>query len=49
MTTERARQLLGVDAQNLSDKELEELLNSLSALADIFIEQSIRIVDVKQR
>lgn len=41
MTTERFKELLGREAQSLTDQELENNLRSLSALADIFIEQMV--------
>lgn len=41
MTIERFKELLGKEVQSLTDHELEGDLRSLSALADIFIEQMV--------
>lgn len=45
MTEKKARQILGEVGKNLSSEELEKIITSLSALADIFLEQSKTVID----
>ena len=38
MTTEKARQILGQEADTMTDYEIQDLLNFFSALADLAID-----------
>ena len=40
MTIEKARELLGKEAVAMTDQQVEEYLDSLGVLVDVFIEQS---------
>lgn len=42
LTIERCRQILGERAQNLTDKEVEELRDRVYALADVSLEQALK-------
>ena len=40
MTKSKAKKILGKIATTLEDKELQKIIMSLSALADVFVEQN---------
>ncbi|HKC04907.1 MAG TPA: hypothetical protein VKC54_03485 [Patescibacteria group bacterium] len=45
MTINNAKQILGKVNKDMSDQDLEQIIKSLSNLADIFIEQQKGIVN----
>jgi hypothetical protein len=41
MTIEKARKILGKKAENYTDEQIQEILNTLTVLADIAIDQAV--------
>lgn len=42
MTTEEAREILGSDAQGMSDEAIQELVSQLSSLARAYVQSILR-------